>query len=83
MRDMDIKWVILLIVGLLAMVYIIAATDQEGVKDGTLLPNGATNIVSVGDDWFEFSYKGKRLLYHRSGIGDHRVESLAVIGESR
>jgi len=77
MRD---TWPALAIIGLLAALIVFAMHDKSRIKSGSLLPRGATNIVEVGEDWFEFTYKGQRFLYHKSGIADNRTECLTVIG---
>lgn len=65
--------------GLLVAVFVFAMHDRSRVKSGSLLPRGASNIVEVGEGWFEFTYKGQRFLYRRAGIADQQTECLTVI----
>lgn len=56
--------------------------DRRAIQSGVALPNGATNIVIVGQDWYEFDYKGQHFLYHRYKLVNDMSECLAVINSS-
>jgi hypothetical protein len=56
--------------------------DRRAIQSGIALPNGATNIVIVGQDWYEFDYKGQHFLYHRYKLVNDMSECLAVINSS-
>jgi len=58
---------------------VIMAKDGRAVTEGSALPNGATNVVVVGDGWYEFTYKNQRFLYHRYKSLNHMSECLTVI----
>ena len=40
---------------------------KEKRESGHYLPEGATNIIDVGDSWQEFTYKGQRFLFYDYG----------------
>lgn len=80
MREIWFFWLIIALI--IIIVIAIGISNKNEIKNGNSLPHGATNIVEVGDGWFEFNYKGKRFLYHSIGIADNRTESLAELGNA-
>lgn len=79
---MPIKYIGLCLLALILMGAFVISTivsDHRAVKSGIALPKGATNIVIVGEGWFEFDYKGQHFLYHRYKLVNDMSECLAVI----
>lgn len=75
--------VILLMFFLLATFFMLTTVgDRRAIQSGIALPTGTTNIVIVGQDWYEFDYKGQHFLYHRYKLVNDMSECLAVINSS-
>ncbi len=77
-------WILLVlftVIGTLALVMFlqerIRARGPVQVETGWALPASATDIVSVGNGWYEFTYKGQRFLYYR--YYEHQSAQSAIV----
>lgn len=73
---------IVVIVFLLSMMYGCSQpsdSEKEAKINQYRLPNGSTNVEIVGNEWYEFDYKGKRFLYRHETHAAH----ITVIGEAK
>jgi len=59
-----------------AIIYGMEASHRKDIVTGSGMPPGATNIVDLGQSWYEFDYKGSRYLYHAYGAGETARESM-------
>jgi hypothetical protein len=72
-------WIVLvigLIIGVFAFMHMV---DKRQLESGARFPDGATNIVAVGNDWYEFTYKDQRFLFYERGIADHVRSAIVKI----
>jgi len=63
----------------IAVIIFMHKVDEQGIRSGRTLPRGATQIKDVGPGWYEFSYKGKQILFYHDGVGESQRTAMVRI----
>lgn len=71
---------------IIAALFVLTACDiEEGRKNlakNTIiskLPDDATNVKYLGEDWVYFDLDGRTFLFHSTGYAESRTESLTEV----
>jgi hypothetical protein len=75
-------WLIFVIVGVIGLLYTMELVNRKSIQSGAKLPNNATDIINVGDGWYEFTYKEQRFLFYERGIADCTRAAIVKIDKS-